>query len=438
MRGPFRSLRGRFVAAGFWLVVLVCRALRVRFLVNPIFPPAFSRIGHLAAEPDCFVKESLLGLRRWCFGVILFSRERAANPCLLDYWRQRLWVISSPFWVRLLTPLAEVPALRCPTDPYVTAMNDTATFGAIQAAYAGREPVLRLTRRHREDGEAMLRRLGVPEGAWIVGVHCREGGYDSNDPYHRVRNVSIEAYFAAIRAIVERGGWCIRMGDPSMTPLPPMPGVIDYAHSPLRCNWMDVFLCARARFVLGSASGLCVLASVFGVPCAVANQSLPAVALPYGPTDLFIPKLLRSHSGEYLTLSEILRGPLGGARFSHCMELARTAAEDNSPEDIRDLALELLDELEGTFVETEEDRRFQAAARALLQPGHYTFGAVSRFGRSFLRKHRWLLEEPKGRAAKCDYRAPCCGTRECPCLREGPTWAAKQLSSANNGVDRAA
>ena len=84
------------------------------------------------------------------------------------------------------------------------------------------------------------------------------------------------------------------MGDPSMIPLPAMPGVIDYAHSPLRCDWMDVFLCARVRFMLGSASGMCVLASTFGVPCAVANQSLPTVALPYGTADLFIPKLLRS------------------------------------------------------------------------------------------------------------------------------------------------
>jgi hypothetical protein len=110
------------------------------------------------------------------------------------------------------------------------------------------------------------------------------------------------------------------------------------------------------------------------------------------------------------------------------MELAGTAAEDNSPEDIRDLALELLDELEGTFIETEEDRRVQAACRALLQPGHYTFGGASRFGRSFLRKHRWLIQEPEARAAKQLYLASCCGTPACPCLREGPAWAAKQLS----------
>ena len=112
MRGVLRDLRNRVRAAGFWLAVLACRVLRVRFLVNPVYPPSLTRIGHLAAEPDCFVKEGILGLRRWCIGVILIERERAANPCLLDYWRQRLRVVSSPFWVRLLTPLADVRALR--------------------------------------------------------------------------------------------------------------------------------------------------------------------------------------------------------------------------------------------------------------------------------------------------------------------------------------
>ncbi len=421
-------MRGAVGTIVFRLAVLACRALRVRFLMNPVFPPAFSRIGHLAAEPDCFVKEGRLGLRPRCVGVLLVPRAEAANPCLLDYWRQRLWVVSSPFWVRLLGPLAEIPAFQYPTDPYVTAINDTATFGAIQAAYAGRPPVLKLTAAHRARGESELRKLGIPEGAWIVAVHCREGGYDANEPGARARNVAIETYLPALRAVVERGGWCVRMGDPTMTPLPPTPGVTDYAHSALRSDWMDVFLCARAKFLLGSASGLAALASVFGTPCALANQALPAIAFPYGPADLFIPKALRDlRTGRLLTLAEILGGRLGNARFSHCLELARTGTEDNTPEDIRELVLEMLDELDGAFRETDEDRAYQTTYRKLLGPGHYTCGAASRFGRLFLRRHRWLLAEP-GACAPDQNRAGC-GTPECLCLRNS-RWAARQLCTA--------
>jgi putative glycosyltransferase (TIGR04372 family) len=436
MATTFGYLRARMCAAGFWLVVLVCRILRIRFLVNSVYPPLFTHIGHLAAEPDCFVKEGLLGLRPWFIGVLLIPRGSAANPCLLNCWRQRLWVVSSPFWVRLLSPLAAVPELQYHTDPYVTAINKTPTFGPIQAAYAGRKPVLHLTRRHRKAGEAVLQRLGMPPGAWFVGIHCREGGFVSADPSkdpahratsHRARNASIEGYLPAMKALVERGGWCIRLGDPSMSPLPPIPGVIDYANSPLRSDWMDIFLCSQCRFLLGSASGLCMVASVFGVPCAIANQTSPAIALPYGPGDLFIPKPIFSvPSGEQLTLPEILGGPLGNARFTYCLDLARTTVEDNAPEDIRDLALEMLDELDGTFRETEEDQCLQAEFRALLHPGHYAYGTISRFGRLYLRKHRWLLEKPCGRGLKQDYVVPCCGTAACPCVNQ-TNWAAKQL-----------
>src|SRR5262245_39925286 len=94
-------VRAVLLATVFGRAVLLCRLLRVRFLANPAGSWAFTRVGHLAAEPDCFIKEGLLGLRPWYVGVILFRRDLAANPCLLDYLRQRLWVISSPFWTRL-------------------------------------------------------------------------------------------------------------------------------------------------------------------------------------------------------------------------------------------------------------------------------------------------------------------------------------------------
>ena len=54
---------------------------------------------------------------------------------------------------------------------------------------------------------------------------------------------------------MERGAWCLRMGDPSMRPMPRAPRVIDYAHSAIRSDWMDVFLCARCRFFIGNTSG---------------------------------------------------------------------------------------------------------------------------------------------------------------------------------------
>ena len=83
------------------------------------------------------------------------------------------------------------------------------------------------------------------------------------------------------------------MGDPSMTPLPQMDNVLDYAHSQAKSDWMDVFLCGRCRFFIGLASGLSQVAARFGVPCVYVNwisNVLPA----FSGRDLYIPKLFWS------------------------------------------------------------------------------------------------------------------------------------------------
>src|SRR6185436_16112495 len=104
------------------------------------------------------------------------------------------------------------------------------------------------------------------------------------------RNVNVAAFRRAIELIVSRGGWVVRLGDASMTPLPPMPNVIDYACSAEKSPWMDVFLIGASRFYLGTPSGLWCVPTTFGVPVAITNV-VPLATRPYSTRDVFLPKL---------------------------------------------------------------------------------------------------------------------------------------------------
>ncbi|MDP6651393.1 MAG: TIGR04372 family glycosyltransferase [Gammaproteobacteria bacterium] len=75
------------------------------------------------------------------------------------------------------------------------------------------------------------------------------------DPRHHICQKQIPIP----KAITDAGGWVMRMGDSTMKPLPTMPQVIDYANSDMKSDWMDVFLCAQCRFVIGTSSGLFTL-----------------------------------------------------------------------------------------------------------------------------------------------------------------------------------
>jgi putative glycosyltransferase (TIGR04372 family) len=134
------------------------------------------------------------------------------------------------------------------------------------------------------------------------------------------------------------------------------------------------------------------VASVFGVPSAVANQAPLGVVFPFGASDIGIPKLLWSQrAGRYLTFAEILDGPLGIARFQRNYDEVGIVAVENMPEDIRDLALEMLERVEGRLTYSADDERLQTRFKSLFHDGHYSFGASSRAGRDFLRKYEGLF-----------------------------------------------
>jgi putative glycosyltransferase (TIGR04372 family) len=269
-----------------------------------------------------------------------------------------------------------------------------------------RKPLLSLSPDDWARGQEQLAKLGVPEGAWYVCLHVRESGFHQAWHKHHpaTRNADISTYVEAIRAITERGGYVIRMGDASMRPLEPMPNLIEYARSESKSEFMDVFLCASCKFFIGTNSGLGLVPPIFGVPCALTNWS--PIALPqWYPNDLFIPKLCRSEPlGRLLTFEEMFQSQAGWGQFAEYFERERIELLDNSPEDLRDLVEEMLERESGELHDSEEDERLFSSYRDLaLTTGSYS-GA--RIGRRFLRKYAHLLAGRAGPRAPAYRAAP--------------------------------
>ena len=373
------------------LLSWVLAALGVRFYCVS-YP---SNIGHLAIEPDCYLKDIELGRVTPARTVtILLIRMAPANPCLLDYWHPFFPVVSNRLLAGLLQPLSKHPAAWNDGGRYAVYRGGEVAAECYPtcAAWGHRPPILKLTESHAARGEEALRKLGVPTGAWFVCVHSREPGYTpKSDPSFLHRNSSIDSYRLAMQEIVARGGWCMRMGEPSSPPLQPTQGVIDYRHSPLRSDWMDVFLCARCRFFLGSSSGLFLVSSVFGVPAALAHMAPMAAAYSVGPNDLSIPKLIADVNGKVLPLAQAFES--GAARYFKTATFDRSGlqAVENSAEEIQGLVIEMIERLEARAKYSAEDEHLQGAFRSLFRSNDYSYGSAARIGRDFLRRHADLL-----------------------------------------------
>lgn len=366
-----------------------CIALNIRFL-----NVSTSRIGHLCVEPDCYIKEEILGKHPKYKALILAPRGKVANEHLLFYWEKYFKIIRSPIVCILLKPLSENPFMGFNVYRYCSVVNKAADFPWIQDAYykSDGRPLLALTEFDYKRGWDLLLKLGMPRDAWFVCVHCREEGYISGEG-QTYRNADIANYLPAMEAIVERGGWVIRLGEPSMKVIPPKKNIIDYAHLDIKSDWMDIFLSASCKFFLGSDSGLFALANIFGVPVGTVNRAPMSMVLTYGPYNVGIPMFIRPDEEErYLSFKEVLNSPIGNFRFDHLYSKAGVGTVQNSPEDIKEVMIEMLDRLEGKLKYSEEDERLQARFKSLMNPTHYSYGAISRVGRDFLRKYEYLLE----------------------------------------------
>lgn len=375
--------------------------LGIRFITPEYFTnwPWLGAIGHLATNIDIYIKMGILGWRPQHHTILLAPPEQVINPCLLNYWRRYLHIITDPSLIERLLPLAKT--MRCLEHTLFHVkiaqgqMVDVSyAFSVVQKQWEAekRPPLLTLSPSDYERGCNCLQDLGVPKNAWFVCLHVREDGFRAEGMITH-RSADVNTYLLAIKSIVALGGWVIRMGDSSMKPLPSMKQVIDYAHTDAKNDWMDVFLSTSCRFFLGSASGLVTLPWVFGIPCAMTN-TWPISGRPPSSHDLFIPKLAWSEvENRYLTFEEALAPRFFFNLNSKLLYSWGIKVVDNTPEEINDLVLEMLDRLEGKFQYTEEDEILQQEFNSLPTPyGPSAFN--SRMGRSFLHNYHDSKRKP--------------------------------------------
>ncbi len=359
-------------------------------------------IGHIALL-DSWVKLRHLGWLDRSRIVVHAPSRLTANRSFLSYFKPHLKVVTDPTSGGATRHLAATfgphvaSVLRLPghQDRYFLE-----GMGVIQEEWErqGRGPLLALSNHDWVAGRAKLQEMGMPNGAWFVALHVRSAGFykEQNSPHQTHRNADIATYLSVIELIVRRGGWVVRVGDPSMPPLPPTRGVVDYARGPHKTEWLDVFLIAACRFFIGVASGLSQIPVTFGIPSLFTNWM--SNALPVNSRhDLFIPKRVWSDRQNRLLTFEEWLNPINRSHYIAATEMRRAGLRecDNTPEELHEAVMEMLDRLDSLarYDRADDDRRelFEGIARR-----HGLVG-FARIGRDFLRRHQHLLPQVEQR-----------------------------------------
>lgn len=310
-----------------------------------------SNIGTLA-HLDAYAKIGLLGWRSQQETCLAAHPGASGNPFFLNLWKKYFRVLDDSAVLQ-----QKANEIKLSVEHHlVMELRDRMFIFPHAAAIVQREwetqerlPLLQLDEQTKQQGWNLLERAGIPHGSWFVAVHVRENGFKAEEHDRCIRNADITTYLPALQRITAQGGWVVRCGHPTMRPLPKMDRVLDYAFSPIRCDWMDIFLASQCRFLIGTQSGLSHVGDVFGTPTLYTNWVSWGFP-PWYNTNVFVPKMLWSRDERRnLKLHEIVRSSLGCCQNPDVFAARGIEALNNTPEDLEAAVAQMLEETESAW-----------------------------------------------------------------------------------------
>ena len=206
----------------------------------------------------------------------------------------------------------------------------------------------------------------------------------------------LDSYVRFAQHWAARGHQVIRMGLRVSEPMPQGldPLIIDYACGD-RSDELDAFLFSRCWFLTAGDTGLFSGAAAFDRPAIVSDLFLIRNTI-YSSNkqtrNIFVPKLIYdTREARYLSFREQIHFNHSFSYFSDC-ETAGLKIVPNTPSDIIDASLELVERLTGNNENTPEDDELQAAFHGIYLPAYVGYASTGMISRNFLRKYSYLLD----------------------------------------------
>jgi putative glycosyltransferase (TIGR04372 family) len=280
--------------------------------------------------------------------------------------------------------------------------------------------VLDFTTEEEIYGKKMLSKFGLKDEDKFVCLLVRDGAYQLKKisaryrdwHYHDYRHTDIDKFILAAEELAKRGYYIFRMGVIVEKPFNSKnPKIIDYANSNLRSDFMDIYLGAKCSFCISTGSGFQDLPRLFRKPVALMEIPLGSLYVHHEKFLLITKHHILKKEKRKLSLSEIFSHGVAYAENTEIFEQKGIELVDNTPDEIKDLAIEMVENFECKKKSNPEDEELQEIFRSLYafnvkrfncndsmpKPADSNFASIingqikSRFSTKFLRENKnWL------------------------------------------------
>ena len=360
-----------------------------------------SRIGHLAANTEIVRLRSLEHNKNTTKKeIIVYCSENwnCSNNALRKLFFRNSFHLRGPLaWIALWMS-REVRAFR----HFGSIANRNLSVDGT-GLLTKQLPLLKFSNEELRKGQDFL--ASCDANSKFVCLHARDSAYLTKTMgqqihKHDYRDSDIKTYIAAAESLANMGYTVFRMGAIVKEPLVSKhPRVIDYATNSMRTEFLDIFLGAHCAFTISVGSGWDSVPTIFRRSLMFVNQ-LPVFAPSVATLPIVTyPKiLLDDQTGDTLNLKNLIDREIVHRANSQAYKDAGVEIRDLSSEELVEAVTEMAQRVEGTFVETREQKEMQAKLKHILsthpklQPSPNYYPIRAQFASCFLSRYPNFLD----------------------------------------------
>lgn len=332
--------------------------------------------------------EAFIGVRGWCNQKLKKILER--HITIIDF--------TDKFWIYFILTYSGTINLE-DMDKY----SDREEYERNNCIPEQTAKLFELTGDELQYSTDKVKKIGIKEP--FICFSNRDSAYlDTLYPqgdwtYHNYRDSHIENYELMTKTLKEKNIATVRMGK-AVEHRTNFENCIDFA-SDYYDEMLDIYLMSKCKFFVGDESGINVLPRALNKPVVTAN--LVTVTgyggIPLREDNLFIfKKFYDTNTNKLLNFKEMCR-VLQECRYDTAeFDKKGIRLIENTPEEIRDVVIEMNDYIDGNVIHDEEGEYLQEKADDILgeQFKKLEFGSdeimIGKIGRTFLKNNRYLLE----------------------------------------------
>jgi len=386
-----KPLRKWILAPFIFPIALVIRFISPFVLIR-VGGTFGSRIGHFAENNEIYLSEKDNNLHPKKSFDIFFHPFKICNYQLKKMWDRHPDIYINQFAWFLYHGSKMLPgAEHYQINTSIRDNNDVLIKSKIH---------LKFTDKEQEYAQNELVNIGVPPESKFIGIISRDSSYLKNNlptknwSYHNYRDSNIKNYLLAADELTNREHIVIRMGAFVENELNTNnPKIIDYAYKGYRTDLLDIYISAKCHFFISGNCGLDSVPIIFRRPVVFVNYVPIELVRGWYQNSLII---FKKHwlivEKRFMTFREIIESGAGKLYYAELFKEQGIELIENTPEEIRDVAMEMDERLNGTWETTEEDEELQRQLWTLFERNKKSPVFRCRVGAKFLQQNKDLLD----------------------------------------------